>query len=496
MGQVVRRIVSGVFFLRAAPGTRFKTWAMAIVGVAIGFATLGRAPTAHAGDIWAFIDPFDARYAFGPWWVEEEQDEAREEPQAEPSEESPASTTGDWLDFNTNFGNVLEGNENNRSITWSNEQQWELLIGHAKADVEHLGDYVDIFEARASKAEESGNSVQAQFWRTEAERCEDMLPAARKRIETVNNAAAEAAQNAPPPDWLWHNPVSLFLHEIQMREAKEFETRYKQSQTPKPQLMTGLPPDATFFDRLNTVHWWNEITVSRFDEGRTAFRNEGTLTRVMVGGDYRIAPMVAVGLGIGYRNIDSDTVINTDIEADGFELLARGFWGWRSDRWFDTHVVYIHDDYDNSQTGVFSDEFDVDRIGFGAGINLREKLSEQWHVENRLGWRRIWSHRESSTDSNGIRNPSDSTHFERVTARARLVRRFEDAEIFGEAALRVVTRDSSMLELDDDPIDGVLGGGARARLGDHLDLIARAYVVVGGDDYDEYGGTLHLGLGF
>ncbi len=240
------------------------------------------------------------------------------------------------------------------------------------------------------------------------------------------------------------------------------------------------------------VRWWSEAGFTAVDESAAARELDTALGRFSAGADVTLADRFALGLGVGVDHLDANGAEDSTLSGDGVSLIGRGFLGLNEDVWLDGSLSYGHH-WLASSSAEARDDFDVNSLGFSAGINAVCHFNESWRLSGRFGWSGTWSHRDASVDSEDASQPADDVNFGRLSAGATLTRTLSGSgEIFADATLRYVTNDNSTANTTAHPFDAQLGGGIDFTLGKHLRLTASGYTVVGRDAYSENGASVKL----
>lgn len=262
------------------------------------------------------------------------------------------------------------------------------------------------------------------------------------------------------------------------------------------QIKAGSPADAGSLRRLSAPQWWTGAAVSSFDVGTGFAAVDGTLWQAALGADRPLGDDFAVRFGIGARFGDFNGDLGNQADLEGVSLFGRIERSLSPSTWLDASALFGRDWYDFTFGFGPRDTFHVNRFELGVGLNGERYFSEVWRAEGRIGWNGRWADRPSSVDSTGFMLPSTDWAFGRASARVKLARQTDFGEVFGEATLRAVTNDDTIYNLDDNPIDAVLGGGFEVAISERTALQARGHAVIGRDDFEDYGAMVRLAVSY
>ncbi len=266
------------------------------------------------------------------------------------------------------------------------------------------------------------------------------------------------------------------------------------------QTAAGTPPDADFLYRLGSMDWWASGDLRFFDESGGPRLIEGTRLGTMVGADMRLGPNSGIGFGFGYNTSNmtqTDAFGGGTLKSHGLDLMARGYWGPNPNLLFDASLSYGYGSMKNTRP-TFSDSFNTHTFTYGAGVNVAHDFSDLWRGEGRLGWTGTHTIREASVDTSGFAMGRMFSDTGVATLSGRLLRDFEAGNgfMFVDGALNMVTNET-VAAFDTQKVDGEIGAGVQAGLGNGMSLSARAFVgALGRHERTEYGGSVKLEFAF
>lgn len=284
--------------------------------------------------------------------------------------------------------------------------------------------------------------------------------------------------------------------QITVEQQRLNELRKSQQQS-----VAGLPPDATFADRMQRLSWWTDGGVTHNDQWSGPTRSRNTTFSGMIGADMPVSDVTTIGFGVGYSHsaVTQDTAFAGTTDTDTLNLLLKLDWEATGNVSFDMSAAYGISSSHRAAAAGYTDDYLVSNIGLGIGVSSFIDLQDDWRVSGRLGWSGSLNTRYASTDSTGVAQGENTNATSQVQLSTKIEKRLPaiDGSVFADGKLSAVLVDESLINATSSPFTLEFGAGMESQVSDAVSFNARGFVgSIGRADQTTFGGTFGLKVSF